>query len=50
MTPTALCPINDDGKSIPTGTSGGGWRSLKTVVAEHNDCHGEDEEVAGNTN
>ena len=28
-----------------TGTSGGGWRSLKTVVAEHNDCHGEDEEV-----
>ena len=29
-----------------TGPSGGGWRSLKTVVAEHNDCHGEDEEVS----
>ena len=34
-----------DGKSIKKGTSGAGWRSLKIVVADHNNDQGENDEV-----
>eukprot|EP00731_Ephydatia_muelleri_P009129 Em0004g1467a len=37
-----------DGESIKKGTSGAGWRSLKIVVADHNDDQGENDETTPN--
>ncbi|KAL5497437.1 hypothetical protein EMCRGX_G013910 [Ephydatia muelleri] len=37
-----------DGKSIKKGTSGAGWRSLKIVVADHNNDQGENDETTPN--